>query len=371
MKNKITLVIICLITLCPGLMNSQTMEYSFFRQTDFITGFSMQSWSTPNDKITEFSVPVTFIIPVTKKLIINAETNSGFASLKTAQDKLNGLTDSRISASYVTMDDHLLVTGGFSLPTGKTTLEGDQSSVASALALYPLDFKVPSFGQGFALNLAGVYAFQVSNYILGGGAGFVYKNGFKPIEGSDLKYQPGQEISLNVGGETNANKRGPVKFTLDLTYTIYGSDQYDNQEVFKSGSKLIADLRSLFKAGNTDMVIYLRERTKGKNENGNGSLTEEDKNSNGNQVEVGWMTYLPISARFGLNGLLELKDYSKNEYDQNGALIFGIGAGISYRPSSGLGVDLLIKYSAGSLKGGDISTSLTGIEIGGGIKFRL
>ena len=371
MKKKNIVTIICLMTIFSGLLNSQTMKYGFFRESDFLAGLSMQTWSTANDRITEFSVPVYFIIPVSKKLVINAGSSSAFASLSSAGNKLNGLTDSRISASYVTMDDHLLVSGGVSLPTGKTTLEGDQSRIASALALYPLEFKVPSFGQGFAFNLSGLYAFQVGNYILGGGAGFVYKNGFKPITGSDLKYKPGQEVSLNLGGETNANKRSPVKFILDVTYTIYGSDQYDNTEVFKSGSKLIADLRTLFKAGKTDMVVYLRERTKGKNENGRGSLVEEDKNSNGNQVEAGWRTYIPMSPVFGLNGLVDFKYYSKNEYEQNGALIGGLGAGFSYMPASGFGLDILVKYSTGSLKDGDVSTSLSGIEINGGIKFRL
>jgi len=90
------------------------------------------------------------------------------------------------------------------MPTGKTSLEGDQSSVASALAMYPLDFNVPSFGQGFSASFSGVCAYQVDNYIIGGGLGFVFKNGFEPYTNSDLKYKPGTELSINIGGETNA-----------------------------------------------------------------------------------------------------------------------------------------------------------------------
>jgi hypothetical protein len=371
MKKKKIVIIISLIAACTGLLNSQTMKYGFFRETDFITGFSMQSWNTSNDKITEISVPVTIIVPVSKKLVINVGTNSAFANLNSAENKLNGLTDSRISASYITLDDHLLITGGVSIPTGRTTLEGDQSSVASALAVYPLSFNVPSFGQGLALNLAGIYAFKTGNFILGGGAGFVYKNGFKPSKDNDLKYQPGSEISLNLGGETNANMRVPVKFTFDVTYTLYGADKYDGKDIFKSGGKLIADLRSLFKVGQTDMVIFLRERTKGKNEKGWGSLSTEDKNSNGNQIEAGYLAYIPTSEKFGIKGLVDLKLYSKNEYESNGAMIGGVGAGFNFMPTNHFGVEILFKYSAGSLKNKDISTTVTGIEVDGGIKIRL
>jgi hypothetical protein len=331
----------------------------------------MQTWSTSDDRITEISIPVTFIIPVSKRLTLSAMTNSAMAKLTSAENNLNGLTDSRISGTYLTPDNHFLFTAGVTAPTGKTRLEGDQASVASALAMYPLSFDVPSFGQGLSVNISGVCAYQVDNYILGGGLAFVYKDGFKPYVNSDTKYKPGTELSINVGGETNAKNRGPVKFTLDLTYTIYGADKFDGTEVFKSGGKFIGIIRSLFQVSKTDLMFYALERTKGRNDRGIGSLITEDRNSNGNQLEFGGISYTPMSSKFGLKGVLDLKLYSKNAYEMNGALIAGFGAGFNYYISNSLTLDLLFKYSAGTLSNKGESNSVTGIEIGGGIKFTL
>jgi hypothetical protein len=113
------------------------------------------------------------------------------------------------------------------------------------------------------------------------------------------------------------------------------------------------------------------ERTKGRNDRGIGSLITEDRNSNGNQLEFGGISYTPMSSKFGLKGVLDLKLYSKNAYEMNGALIAGFGAGFNYYISNSLTLDLLFKYSAGTLSNKGESNSVTGIEIGGGIKFTL
>lgn len=233
MKTKFILIIIAQIITSTEILLSQSLNSSFSRRTDLQTGIAMQTWSTGDDRITEVTIPVTFIMPINKNLTLSAVTSSAMASLTSAENTLNGLTDSRITATYLTPDNHFLFTAGVVMPTGKTGLQGDQSAVASALAVYPLDFNVPSFGQGLSLSFSGVCAYQLENYILGGGLALVYKNGFKPYTDSDLKYKPGTEFSINIGGETNAKNRGPVKFTLDLTYTMYGADQYDGTEVFE------------------------------------------------------------------------------------------------------------------------------------------
>jgi len=152
---------------------------------------------------------------------------------------------------------------------------------------------------------------------------------------------------------------------------MYGADSYGGTDVFKSGGKFIGVIRSLFQVSRTDLMFYALERTKGRNDRGIGSLITEDRNSNGNQLELGGMSYTPLSSRFGLKGVLDLKFYSQNEYDMNGAFIAGMGAGFNYCISNNLTIDLLFKFSAGSLSNKGESTTITGFEIGGGIKFML
>lgn len=365
MKTKIIAVIIML----SAAVFSQNIYTDFYRAADFKTGFSYQTWSAGDETVTESVIPLNLVLPLSQDLTVTAGSNTVFAGLTSADESLNGLTDTRITGFYTAMDKQLLLTAGITLPTGKTRLEGDQSSVASAIAVYPLGFRVPSFGQGMSFSLSGVYAFKTGNFILGTGLGLIYKGGFKPFKSYDVEYKPGMEFSLNFGGETKFGGRKGMRFTFDLTYTLYGADKYGGEEFFKSGNKFIANLRGLFKAGNTDFMIFLRERTKGRNEKGIGSLTQEEKNSNGNQLEFGGMSLTPFSSSFKFKGLLELKLHSKNEYESNGAFIFGLGAGFVTDLSKSISLDVLAKYSTGSLKNKSVSTTVTGFEIGGGLTY--
>jgi len=366
----LSLKIVLLMALLPVIILGQISKSSFYRSADIKSGFSYQSWSTENDQtISEMVIPLNLIVPVSKSISFTASTNSAFADLNTASTKLNGLTDTRISGSFITMEDKLLITAGVFLPTGKTKLEKDQASVASALALYPLNFRVPSFGQGLMANLNAVMAFETKDFIIGGGLGFVYKNGFKPYENFDAVYKPGMEFSINAGGESNWSRK--FKLTLDVTYTLYGKDTYDETEVFKSGNKLIADIRALFKFRGLDLLVFARERTKGRNDRGLGNLSTEEKNSNGNQIDFGSMAYIPLSKSVNWKLLADFKYYSKNEYENNGAKIFGGGTGFNFKLSDNFSFDIMGKYSTGTLDNQSTSLGITGIEFGGNIVITL
>lgn len=370
MKNIILLFLLLIICI-SSIVDAQIQKSTFFRGSTLNTGVTLQTWGTDNQRVTEFVVPISYVFPINKDISINAITSTAYAGLSSSEDNIIGLTDTRFIGSYIAMDDHLLITGSISLPTGSTQLEGDQSSVASAIALYPFNFRVPSFGQGLSASLAGIYAFNYKDYVLGGGLGLNFKNGFKPYENSDIKYVPGMEFSLNLGGETNAgNKRG-MKLTWDITYTLYGADTYGDKEIFKSGNKLVIDLRSIFKLDKTDLMVYLQERTKSKNDKGLGVLVTEQKNSNGNQLELGGRSYTPLNDKFGLKGIVDFKFYSENEYESNGAFLFGFGGGCNYSYADNLKFDLSLKYSLGSLNNKDESTSVTGLELICGVKFHL
>ena len=193
-------------------------------------------------------------------------------------------------------------------------------------------------------------------------------DGFKVNSGSDLKYKPGPQISINAGAETNAKNRGDVKFTVDVTYTFYGTDKLGGSPYLKSGNKLIVDARALLALNKTDLMFFARERTKGKNENAG---VPEDFNSNGNKIEAGGMSFTPTSDKFGIKGVIDLKYYSPNQKEMDGAMIGGLGAGFSYSPTRNFTFDLLIKYSIGNLKNKGETINITGMELNGGLKFRI
>ena len=118
-------------------------------------------------------------------------------------------------------------------------------------------------------------------------------------------------------------------------------------------------------------MVYLRNRSKGKNQSGIGNIIEESNNSNGNQFELGGMGFYPFDEMITLKGLLDIKMHSRNANETAGAFIFGIGGGAAYTWSEKMVFDGLIKFSKGSLKVPDDSVGLTGGDIGRGIRYEL
>jgi len=261
---------------------------------------------------------------------------------------------------------------GVSLPTGQSRLEGDQPTVAAALAMNALDFRVPTLGQGLDVKASAAFAQEFGSIVLGGGVGYLMKGSFQPYKESDLKYNPGDEITATLGADKNIEMgSNNLRLTGDFTLTLYGKDQVDGKEVFKSGNKMLIELRSLYHASSMDFLLYLRDRTKGKNDRGLGSLSTEALNSNGNQLEIGSISYFPMNQAVRLKALLESKIYSKNEYESNGALVLGVGTGLQYQLSSRMFLDSQFKFLKGSLKNRSDSISITGFEVGAMLRFKL
>lgn len=339
--------------------------------TDVVSGFNYQSWNIENSvPIKEFVVPLSLVTLVNRDFTIVASTNTAYASLG-SNDNIFGFTDTRISGTYITVENKLLLSGGIAIPTGKTSLQQDQVPIASAIAQYPLNFRIPSYGQGLTINGSVSYALDLKGIILSAGIGGVYRKGFKPLLNSDFVYKPGSEFSVSAGTELMPGGRNGTKLDIDASYTFYGADTYGGTEVLKSGRKLILNVRSVSQINNFGLLIFLRERTKGKNEFGSGVLQLESKNSNGNQLDAGTTGTIAISRVVAIKSLVELNYYSKNEYQENGAFITGVGAGINLTFSRSFLFNLQYKYLFGSLRNKNSSTQIDGYGISGDLRFNL
>lgn len=351
---------------------SQITPSYLIGNTDLVSGFNYQNWKIENDvPISEFVVPLSSVTVVNRNFTVSASTNTAYARLGSSNDNIFGFTDTRITGTYITMENKLLLSGGISIPSGKTSIEQNQVAIASAIAQYPLDFRIPSYGQGLTLNGNVSYALELKGIILSAGVGGVYRKGFKPLFTSDSVYKPGSEFSVSAGTELRPMGRDGTRFDIDASYTFYRADTYGGSEVLKSGRKFILNVRSVSQINNFGLLIFLRERSKGRNELGTGVLQLESKNSNGNQLDAGVTGSLTISRVVSFVSLVEYKYYSKNEYEDNGALITGVGGGMNLTFSRSFLIDLQYKYSFGSLRNKNSSTLINGYEISGGLRFNL
>lgn len=344
---------------------AEELHSRFFRDVTVGSGVHYQHWNGEGDlSIQELSIPVTFILPVGKKLSLDLVTGTGFASLDQGEsNSLGGLRDTKIRVSYVIGDELALLTAGLSTPTGHTGLDDQEQQVSAYLAQNALGFRTPNFGQGLDVNVGVATARKLGETVVGLGAGYLLKGRYVPQDGG-LDYTPGSELSLTAGLDYKVLD-GDGKLTLDVVYTLYGRDEREGRKVLQSGNKVRVQALALLRAGGFNWRFHIIERSKGKNTSYAGPSSQEY--SNGNQLEGGLSLTRAISPSLSLRGLADVKVYGDNDFDRGEATMLGLGPGIRVRLSPGRFIDLNAKCSRGDIDG----STLSGIELGGGVWIEL
>lgn len=339
-------------------------------------GVSFEYWSSGDDKVSEWVLPLIVRYSASDHLNFTLINQPTMAKLNrpSGDFSLNGLTDTRLGASYLFAGETILATANVNLPTGKTELDEEGLAVAQVIPLHSLGLRTTYFGGGFDLSVGLSKAFPVNDWVFGVGAGFVRTGTFKPVSGSD-DYNPGDEISLTAGLDRSFGEES--KLLADFTYTLYTNDTYQGADYFKSAPRLLFEARYYFPWQNFDMALMVRDRIKGKNETLQvdpatdiAQLREEAANTHGNELDIIAQGGYTLSEKTSVEGLLQVKIYSANESKENGATIFGVGVGWRRQLTSILHLDVGGKFSFGSLKSQGESTGITGFELHGGIIYQ-
>ena len=202
-----------------------------------------QSWTIgDSNKVSEFSVPVSMYFPVNNRFSVGgflsqASTSgeAGGLSLK----GLNGLSDAQFSLNYYLEGNNILLSLGGGLPIGKKELSPDEFATSVMVSQNAFNFQVPIFGQGLNLSPGFTWAKPLNEKtVLGLGASYQLKGGYLPIKGMTENYDPGDEILLTGGLDYQVSEVEALSF--DLTVNLYGKDKVGGQEVYKSGTKIMA-----------------------------------------------------------------------------------------------------------------------------------
>jgi len=371
MKTKINILLFVLLMFYSVLW-SQDYTPRLQGQMNTLAGLSFETWKAEDDRITQFALPVTFIYPVNDRMRIDVITSPAISTLSSGESfSLGGISDTRIRGHYLTENEKFLYTFGLVLPTGKNTLSTEEFNVANALTIHAFDFKVPSLGQGMDINLGIATAFEYGENIVGAGFSYLKKNNYKPFNDFDFDYLPGDEYTFTTGIERNITLLGKEsRLTVDAVYTIYESDKGNKEKVFKSGNRLLLQTSAFMRFSRFDMLIFLREKIKGKNKTGIGDIFEtERKNRNGNEFEISGQAFLPEKNGRQIIGLFDIKLYGNNQYDTGGATLFGLGGGYRMKLNEQLFFDGSLNFYFGSLKSGNESTGITGLKLNGGIRY--
>ena len=321
-----------------------------------------QQWSIEsNYDITEISFPTMVYYPVNRQFSLSLRGNQ--AIIGGDVNELTGLTDTQLSGSYHLENANLVFNLGLNLPSGKKELTVTEFQTSSQIAYSYFNFQVPGFGQGLNVSPGISWAAPVSgDLVLGLGATYQYKGGFKPLANMNDNYQPGNEILITGGFDI---KLAPTTtFAIDVIYTTYAEDKMASQTVFGSGDKIMIGgmLRSYQKYN--ELFLMARYRSKAKNSYYIGGVFQEEAEKTiPNHLEIIGYYKIRTSNQLYISLLGESRTFFETDVFP-GLNIMGFGVSPEFSPSKNLKIPLRFKYFFGEFEGG---TSLSGIEAGVGV----
>jgi hypothetical protein len=360
------IVLIAILTAC--LVNCAAGQIVFGTPPAASARFVYQSWSIEDDitgdklDLTQWYFPVYGFIPIAEHWEIRVSSASaGTNSDSSGTDvSITGLNDTRISVLRSLLDNKFLLGAGLNLPTGKATLEPDQSGLSQLLTSDFLNVPTKIYGEGFGLYLEAGYSEQVGRFLLGIGAGYLISSSYSPAEDID-DYNPGSRFRV-AGNAVYRHGHGMVHSYL--RHTAYGTATQDDIEVYKIGGitelfvgtitnyeqfEINAGMRMLFRQADSRLV--------------SGGLAEYDHDNYGDDLRL-YTSLGYILQDIGIPFLLvDYKKVNANGFRSSDeeyigkSNLFGIGAGFEKSVTEQLDLAASIKTYTGSADDGDLSLS--------------
>jgi hypothetical protein len=355
MRRSPTLLVLLFISVAA---QSQNEQYIISRQGSVIITPVYQTWTGKNSglRFSEFSSILSAYVPLGR----NASFSLGGGGAASGGDvaKLSGLTDVQIGFNYYVESINTVFSLGINAPTGKKELPHDQF-VTSILFSHPLfNMQVPVWGQGLNINPGVAWVFPVNdNLVLGVAGAYQYRGKYKPIEGSGF-YAPGGEVTGSLGADYKLNEVSSL--SADLMVTLYGTDKYNDAEVFASGNSYWFNLqyRRYFRENELQVFAGYRSTSKGKVAGVGGLVGEAERLEPGRFEALGQFKQV-INPRFSLTYLAEVRIYENTPEAYSGSKVTGVGVGPTFSLPSGLFFPAIVKVDFGNLKGGG---SITGFD---------
>ncbi len=328
-----------------------------------------QTWTIKDSgTISQQSAPVVISVPLSNRMLMSV-TNSG-ASSSFDTSSYSGIVDTRLSLSYVFPGDKFWLTGGVSIPTGKTKLAPQELVLTSLVSQTAFAYRVPTFGQGLSGNIALVYAGTITRrMVLGIGLSYFYKGMYEPVEAaSKFEYDAGDELSANLGYDFITFSK-VARLSFDVTATYFLDDNLNGKKVFRSGPRFIGLAAYSIRSGSMNHLVQIRSRYRLPNTFY--TSTSEMKNDATLQIEGQYTLSYPVMEWLQASGVVELKHFGVDQVIVGGvpvetgkADIVSIGADGTFLFSSVIFPTLSLRYATGTVMMDQRSRDVQGIEAG-------
>jgi hypothetical protein len=189
-------------------------------------------------QLRQATIPVSLAVPLRQDWTLDMQAAFASGTLQHASAggaatgspgaaSLAGLTDVRLRLTGRLRGDALAVTMGANLPSGRTSLTGDQLTALRGLAAPALALGTPAIGSGPGATIGLVSAREVAGWAMAMGGSIEWRGSYQPIAAlaaglSPLTFDPGQVVRLSFGVD---RLLGPHRVSLATSLDRYGTDR--------------------------------------------------------------------------------------------------------------------------------------------------
>ncbi len=369
MVNNFSKLILSLV-LIMGCAASTNAQIKFGAPTSVGTGITYYYWkldggSGGETNFSQLVMPINGFVPVKDNFEILFYAVGSVNDLETVGQKtgLTGAGDVRLQASRSLSDDHVILSFGLNLPSGKRRLDySTDTTMLQVLSRNYLEFSMRRFGQGFGGNFLIGAATMLGEFKGGAGILFEYTGDYYPYR--DLgKYNPGNFVSLTAGLDRNYNKSLVYG---DVTITLYSPDQFEGRKTFKQSPEAYFRVGGRYLSGLYQGDIRFGYLWRGRNTQYDSDETiEQQFQLFGNE----FMAQVDLTKFFGSGWAItpswEIKVIAHNEgagvNEQGSSHFVGLGATLAKTLKNGPTLSVGSKYFVGSANSGAIA--IDGVQI--------
>lgn len=332
----------------------------------FGTEIYYQFWKSDNDKIAQFTFPVTYFYSLNNRCQLYSVCTPLYSTLSNESDyHLGSISDIKLGGRLLVFNNRWTVTFGLNLPSGKNQLNQEELKTAQILAVPAFNFRNSDPGQGFNIQTGICSAAQFKNFLIGWGAGFILRGGYHPFSQSSGIYNPGDELCVTLGGKAGSWKG-------DLLLIFPGTDTWENKKHLKPGSRIIIKIQYFKEFNRINLKFMGTHRIKTEDKLfSNSVLLPQRIIAQRSQFEIKSIIGYKLLHENLVRGILDVRHGSQTQFDGGGALIMGIGTGGDIQITSDIWCSAELIFYTGNVMINDRKIKTSGVEMRGGIKVNL
>ena len=336
-----------------------------------------------------FTVPVGASVEIGSRWRVDLSTaySSGTVHLRAPDPpsgsdtySLSGFSDVRARVTGQLVGDAVVATIGANLPTGATSLDGEEFAALRVLAAPALALPMPALGSGFGATAGIVAARQVAGWAWALGASYELRRTYSPLAlvttlpAADL--DPGDALHLSLGADGLVGQSG---MTFAVTADVFGDDHLTPLVGAGTGGNpgsppdVITRLGPIFTADwqlrlaaprLRELTLYAIDRYRTPYKRGGQRVSE----SNANYADAGVRAVFPWTPATGVLTTLNVRHQTglKSDSTLATAATFAAGATAGLVRSFGSGYSLqpFVRAEFGTIKNADQSVGVSSLTAG-------